>query len=1135
MLLNSCVQIGEGKYGRIIRGKYKEEVVAIKVIDCSQNLLDICTDFKIDTMFCQLLKFDGILNVIGLQLDFAPRVMVMELAYCSIFTAIHEENVPIGELKELFMSSYALKISIIKDIASTMLHLHTLGLVYRNISSKSFLLSTNMKPKLIDLQLQSDSVENSPFVAYAAPEVILGGSYSKGSDVYAFAILMNEILSCQKPYSQLNGLQIMQAVTRSNQDYPTRPPIFSNPIDIESISKEVEIIVFNLRNIIEIMWEDNLSRRPNFQNILKLLQELQVDNRNMAAMEPQVDVVNINTVDSSQDPQSNPSDQQRLLLPEQENVNSDVPVTDIVELPTELPRDLVAAEADDRDVDVDLASESNENYDTLTDLNTEPTGSHLPLVMRKATAVAVTVPWQVLVQRLMSTQSDLRMRQVISEEAVGETFTKLQEAVVQNSNLRNDLRNAGLCKVMVEIMVMTEAKQESGVGITLLERGLWFAAVLGSHNRHNREALVSCGIFIVIENVWKIFRGSSTSLLTATLLSLETLLIDNISAAQFAEKYNGCQFLFDALQLYGLQQESIGEHCFASITHLVNHFPSSKKMLEELGVCRCIVAALIKFSEEEDFYVTDACMTSIIQLCSDHSAHSKSKKQTKHIHGRDETTSIHSITEKLGDLGAVELVLKTLLKAKELHKLAVMETSLSAMASLARGNDDNQFRLIRAGAVQIMMELLSVRGHVAVESAYLCELVLDVLSLLTTKEEALALLSGRAVTKLQIEQNFSELFRNTVANIQEHATSSAVVADRGLLLLKILINHKKDRWAKVGSLGGCKLLSNIIRTWLGPAPKGSRDDSSIPVGLYDRCLMMAKGFGSSSTSNATLLQEKKTDVVIVEAFNLLGFHSEQTLQVGMEVISMLVSHYKTQPESLSNPTLQIKMCAVVLELLSTFGKLRMEMAVQVLQPMSLLSSQSSNKPTLCTSAAVRALVDTIRVHLLSDRFKVHLHEGRIPSQIIKNATSLAEVGLSCVANLAENNDDIANLSVSGICDIIGEVLREFGKSKDSVAVEGLRCVANLAVSNQSRFAHIDICATIFDLIHYYYFTSKSDSGDLSMYVCRSVYNLSLHNTSNKERCIELNIPAELRSILRSRTLSEAVRKEIKDTINFLHY
>ena len=252
MLLNSCVQIGEGKYGRIIRGKYKEEVVAIKVIDCSQNLLDICTNFKIDTMFCQLLKCDGILNVIGLQLDFAPRVMVMELAYCSIFTAIHEENAPIGELKELFMSSYALKISIIKDIASTMLHLHTLGLVYRNISSKSFLLSTNMKPKLIDLQLQSDSVENSPFVAYAAPEVILGGSYSKGSDVYAFAILMNEILSCQKPYSQLNGLQIMQAVTRSNQDYPTRPPIFSNPIDIESISKEVEIIVFNLRNIIDL-------------------------------------------------------------------------------------------------------------------------------------------------------------------------------------------------------------------------------------------------------------------------------------------------------------------------------------------------------------------------------------------------------------------------------------------------------------------------------------------------------------------------------------------------------------------------------------------------------------------------------------------------------------------------------------------------------------------------------------------------------------------------------------------------------------------------------------------------------------------------------------------------------------------
>ena len=1099
------------------------------------NLLNICTDFKIDTMFCQLLQCDGILNIIGLQLDFAPRVMVMELAHCSIYAAIHEENAPIGELREPFPSSYAIKISILKEIVSTMLHLHTLGLVYRNISSKSFLLSRNMKPKLIDLQLHSDSVENTPFVAYAAPEVILGGSYSKGSDVYAFAILMNEILTCQQPYSQLNGLQIMQAVTKANPKYHTRPPMFSIPDDME-ISKDMEIIVHNLTHLLTIMWDDNLSHRPNFQYIFKLLQEVEVDNRIVATtVEPQVNSVNrIESSHESKGESIDPEQLQQQLL-ENENLSSVVPFSETEELPNELPTEIVAATAANRDEEVDLMSEIQENSDVFPELSGEETGSHLPLVLRKATALTVSVPWQVLVQRLMSTHSDLRIRQVVSEEAVGETFMKLQEAVVKTPTLRNDLRNAGLCKVMVEIMAMVETNQERGVGITLLERGLWFAAVLGTHNKHNREALVRSGIFIVIDNVWKTFRGSSTPLLIAALLSLETLLIDNISAAQFAEKYNGCQFLFDALQLFGLQQENICEHCLASITHLVQHFPSAKKVLEELGVCRCIVAALIKFSEEEDFYVTDACMTSITQLSSDNVVNSKSKKQSKHSHAREEPASIHSITEKLGDLGAAELVFKTLVKAKDIHKLSVMETSLAAMASVARGNDDNQLRLIRAGAVQVMMELLSVRGHVAVESVYLCELVLDVLSLLIKKEEALALLSGRAVTKLQIEQNFSDLFRNVIANIQEHATASAVVADRGLLLLKILINHKKDRWAKVGSLGGCRLLSDIIRTWLGSAKKESRDDSSIPVGLYDRCLMMAKGFGSSSPANASLLQERKTDAVIVEAFQLLGFHSEQTLQVGMEVLSMLVSHYKTQPVSLSNPTLQIQMCGVVLDLLSKFGKLRMEMAVQVLHPMNQLASQSSNKPTLCTAAAVRTLVDIMRIHLLSDRFKLHLHESRVPPQIMKNATSLAEVGLSCIANLAENNDDIATLSASGICDLIGEILREFGKLKDSVAVEGLRSIANLAVSNQSRFAQIDICATIFDIIHFYYFTSKSENGDLSMYVCRSVYNLSLHNTTNKERCIELNIPAELRSILRSRTLPESIRKEIKDAINFLHY
>jgi hypothetical protein len=127
---------------------------------------------------------------------------------------------------------------------------------------------------------------------------------------------------------------------------------------------------------------------------------------------------------------------------------------------------------------------------------------------------------------------------------------------------------------------------------------------------------------------------------------------------------------------------------------------------------------------------------------------------------------------------------------------------------------------------------------------------------------------------------------------------------------------------------------------------------------------------------------------------------------------------------------------------------------------------------------------------------------------------------------------------AGMCEFVAEIFQLFACKGENVAIEGLRAIANLAIasnSNQSRFALRDVCEVIFDVIHHYYFLSKLENDLLALFISRAIFHLSQNHTTNKDRCIELNIPAELRSILRSRSITESTRIEIKNTINFLHY
>jgi serine/threonine protein kinase len=52
--------------------------------------------------------------------------------------------------------------------------------------------------------------------AYIAPEIYRESAYSKQSDIYAFAVLMNEVLAGVEPWAEMNAVQVMMNFSSLN-------------------------------------------------------------------------------------------------------------------------------------------------------------------------------------------------------------------------------------------------------------------------------------------------------------------------------------------------------------------------------------------------------------------------------------------------------------------------------------------------------------------------------------------------------------------------------------------------------------------------------------------------------------------------------------------------------------------------------------------------------------------------------------------------------------------------------------------------------------------------------------------------------------------------------------------------------
>ncbi|KAK8888185.1 hypothetical protein M9Y10_039249 [Tritrichomonas musculus] len=264
--------IGKGSFGIIYLAQNKingEEYAAKTNLIQNESLskLLISREIRIMSQFqhptiiqfkgFSFLDFDGCQNI---------TILMEYMKNGSLATLIDLET------KSLCPSNYdnTKRQIILVGIARGMMLLHKQYIIHRDLKPENILLDSDFHPRITDFGLSKifdplhsmrQSISNSGTAAYMAPEVITGDRFNTKADVYAFGILMYEVIGGKRAYSDLlHG---------------------KNPINIYQLKKKIELedlhpkfdfpITKSLQQMIEKCWSRDPKERPTFNELFKKL------------------------------------------------------------------------------------------------------------------------------------------------------------------------------------------------------------------------------------------------------------------------------------------------------------------------------------------------------------------------------------------------------------------------------------------------------------------------------------------------------------------------------------------------------------------------------------------------------------------------------------------------------------------------------------------------------------------------------------------------------------------------------------------------------------------------------------------------------------------------------------------------
>ena len=212
-------KIGGGGIGVIHKGYFNNNAVAIKTLFNPRVTNEVKAEYMDELLVMSKLKHSNIVEFLGACMTPPNLCFVMELCQTSVFEILHVNREAIDEHEST---------RIAVDVGYAMEYLHSLKpcVIHRDLKSHNVLRDYNGVYKLCDfgLVMVKNTAAGTP--AYMPPELLQGRTFNRSVDVYSFGIFMNELLTQEIPFTQLDLGEVRRRIIAGER--PPLPSLYGN-------------------------------------------------------------------------------------------------------------------------------------------------------------------------------------------------------------------------------------------------------------------------------------------------------------------------------------------------------------------------------------------------------------------------------------------------------------------------------------------------------------------------------------------------------------------------------------------------------------------------------------------------------------------------------------------------------------------------------------------------------------------------------------------------------------------------------------------------------------------------------------------------------------------------------------------
>jgi len=215
--------LGIGSYGAVYKGKWRGSLVAIKML------------LNVSSKGVEAFEMEA--NLMKSIRPHSNVVMFQGISFHEDQILIVAEFLPKGNLW-IYVSnaSHVLDkptiLNFLRGIAAGMLHLSSEGIVHRDLAARNILLTETLQPKVSDFGMSrvigsiedvNKTVASVGPIRWMAPECLVDNTYSVQTDIWAFGVVMFEVIERKVPYENLTMNQVAVAVaTGTHKLQPTQ-------------------------------------------------------------------------------------------------------------------------------------------------------------------------------------------------------------------------------------------------------------------------------------------------------------------------------------------------------------------------------------------------------------------------------------------------------------------------------------------------------------------------------------------------------------------------------------------------------------------------------------------------------------------------------------------------------------------------------------------------------------------------------------------------------------------------------------------------------------------------------------------------------------------------------------------------